>query len=656
MIFGGIVLVAVPLLLVGWFAIMKASDGLQGLAEKRAADTAQRLADMTEMVLLEELKLVKEMSANPILIEAALQTARTDLASSPEKIKSLEQWLGAAMEKMGRDYEALIAVDSQGKVFADSLGGGLKGISVADRTYFQKAIKGEPNVGDVVKSKNSGQPVTVIASPIYDSSGQILGILGNILKIGFLCEKISGVKIGQTGYPFMVNQAGICIAHPRQELVLDLDFKTIKGMEEITRSMLAGQAGVESYVFEGIPKIAGFAPVPISGWSLGATQNQDEFMGPVRTIRNGLAVIGGLALALAVIVVLFFGRSVSKPIMTAVRGLSEASDQVSATATQVSASAQQLAEGSSEQAAALEETSASMEQMAAMTKANADNSSQADTLMASAREVIGQAGRSMEEMTRSMAKIAEAGGEIGKIVKSIDEIAFQTNLLALNAAVEAARAGEAGMGFAVVADEVRNLAQRAAEAAKNTQSLIEDTIQRIDQGSDLVSRTQTDFLKVAESAEKVAGLVSEIASASTEQAQGIDQVNQAVRQMDQVVQQSAAGAEESAAAAEEMDALAASMKEVVNQLVGLVQGGQGLNGIALAEYQRTPAKLPQAPSRSNGHGRNKQLDQGNRRIGQQKTTNGNGNGQALAYNKYSSRKTRAEEIFPLDGEADFQDF
>jgi methyl-accepting chemotaxis protein len=190
-----------------------------------------------------------------------------------------------------------------------------------------------------------------------------------------------------------------------------------------------------------------------------------------------------------------------------------------------------------------------------------------------------QADDSMTHLTQSMEEISRASEETSKIIKTIDEIAFQTNLLALNAAVEAARAGEAGAGFAVVADEVRNLAMRAAEAAKNTADLIEGTVQKVHEGSDLVAKTNEAFGEVSKSAAKVGELVSEIAAASNEQAEGIGQVNKAVAEMDKVVQQNAASAEESASASEEMNAQAVQMKSMVNELVALVGGkGNGNNG------------------------------------------------------------------------------
>jgi methyl-accepting chemotaxis protein len=182
--------------------------------------------------------------------------------------------------------------------------------------------------------------------------------------------------------------------------------------------------------------------------------------------------------------------------------------------------------------------------------------------------------------------VSTASEETAKIIKTIDEIAFQTNLLALNAAVEAARAGEAGAGFAVVADEVRNLAIRAAGAAKSTSQLIEGIVKKIKNGSDLVSKTNEDFVKVATGVKKAGELVGEITVASQEQAQGIEQISKAVAEMDRVVQQNAANAEESASAAEELNAQAEQMKGVVMNLVNLVGGGG--NGSGLEAAVRTP--------------------------------------------------------------------
>ena len=288
-----------------------------------------------------------------------------------------------------------------------------------------------------------------------------------------------------------------------------------------------------------------------------------------------------LALAAGCLLAFFITRSITGPVRRIIDSMSSGADQVSSAAGQVSSSSQSLAEGASEQAAAVEETSSSLEEMSSMTKQNADNAVQANALMTQTKSAVNKANTSMKQVTQSMAEISSVGQEIGKIIKTIDEIAFQTNLLALNAAVEAARAGEAGAGFAVVADEVRNLAMRAADAAKNTSDLIETTVTKISQGTELVKATDEAFGEVSDNSNKVAELVGEIAAASSEQAQGIDQINQAVAQMDSITQTNAANAEESASASEELSAQSETMLDVVGELTELVGGvGASRNGHA----------------------------------------------------------------------------
>ena len=225
-----------------------------------------------------------------------------------------------------------------------------------------------------------------------------------------------------------------------------------------------------------------------------------------------------------------------------------------------------------------------------MTRRNAENSEQAAGLMAEAGQAVEQSNRALADMVGSMRSIEESSGRVSKIIKTIDEIAFQTNILALNAAVEAARAGEAGMGFAVVADEVRNLAQRSAQAAKDTAGLIEESLEKSREGTRRVDTVAGAIVEITTSVGKVRGLVDEVSIASRQQAQGIDQVTQAIAQMEKVTQGTAATAEESAAASEELSAQAETALGLVGSLEAMV--GES-SPVAVA---RTVApKLRQAP-------------------------------------------------------------
>jgi methyl-accepting chemotaxis protein len=254
--------------------------------------------------------------------------------------------------------------------------------------------------------------------------------------------------------------------------------------------------------------------------------------------------------------------------------LSETADGVLRSASEVARASQSLSQGATEQAASLEETSASMEEMASMTRQNAENSQTAATLMAQVDGRVKASNQALGDMVTSMASIQDSSRQVAKIIKTIDEIAFQTNILALNAAVEAARAGEAGMGFAVVADEVRNLAQRSAQAARDTATLIETSIERTDAGNHTVEQVAEAITAITASVTQVKGLVEEVSQASRQQSQGIDQVSQAIAQMEKVTQTTAATAEESAAAGEELRAQAEGAKQVVTRLEVLVGSTQ----------------------------------------------------------------------------------
>jgi methyl-accepting chemotaxis protein len=323
-------------------------------------------------------------------------------------------------------------------------------------------------------------------------------------------------------------------------------------------------------------------------------------------------------LAIAILVSLVFGiavawvitAGVSKPLERVIAGLTAGADSVTSASAQVASSSNLLADGASEQAANLEETSSSLEEMSGMTRQNADNSRSADAMAREAQEAAVRGVSAVGEMGEAIGMIKDSSDRTAKIIKTIDEIAFQTNLLALNAAVEAARAGDAGKGFAVVAEEVRSLAQRSAEAAKNTSALIEESQLRADKGVKTSMDVSEALGQIAESVNKVTQLAGEIAAASEEQAQGIEQVNASVAQMDRVTQSNAANAEESASASEELSAQARELNDMVSVLITTVRGAKAATetaqatsyasvGVRRGRVASAPARAAVAPARHN---------------------------------------------------------
>ena len=321
-----------------------------------------------------------------------------------------------------------------------------------------------------------------------------------------------------------------------------------------------------------------------------------EADGAVSRARWTTLALIGFSLLLAGVVV-YIVRQINQSLRQAVRELSEGSGQVSRAASQVSASSQSLAQGSSEQAASLEETSASSEEINSMAQKNTENSRSAADLVTQSQQKFVQTNEALEHTVAAMGEINAQSGKISKIIKVIDEIAFQTNILALNAAVEAARAGEAGMGFAVVADEVRNLAQRCAQAAKDTSALIEESIAKSSDGQAKVDHVAASIRTITEDSTKVNTLVDEVNLGSQEQARGIEQIAKAILQMEQVTQRTAANAEESASAAEELNAQSAALRDVIERLTAMVGGGEAAGGGARPAHRRATAASgnPQRP-------------------------------------------------------------
>jgi len=240
-------------------------------------------------------------------------------------------------------------------------------------------------------------------------------------------------------------------------------------------------------------------------------------------------------------------------------------DQITSASSEISTGSQMLAEATSENASALEEVSSSLEEINSLTASNAENAREGLKLADLAVQAVDAGNVYMEKMNKAMDAIMKSSQETGKIIKTIDEIAFQTNLLALNAAVEAAHAGDAGKGFAVVAEEVKNLAQRSAAAASDTNALIEEATKNSQVGTEIVQQVTTSFLEMKEQFNKVKSIVNEISVSSNEQSHGVNQINVGISEMNRVTQQNAANAEQSASAAEELRGQAGDLKQMVNE-------------------------------------------------------------------------------------------
>ena len=302
-------------------------------------------------------------------------------------------------------------------------------------------------------------------------------------------------------------------------------------------------------------------------WQAAAAHLREETVS--NTVWTSVCLLGGMAgLTLWLV-----RRQVSAPLRALADRLAAQANKVGRASEEIAAASQTVADGASEQAASVEECSASVEELAGMTRQNAESSAQVERRM---REEVAPGYQRIaslaEQMERTLGEAVGASEETSRIIKTIDEIAFQTNILALNAAVEAARAGEAGAGFAVVAEEVRSLARRSAEAAKNTEGLVQNSRSHLQDTKRDFEAIRGAIVAGAQVTQQLSGQVAGISQASREQAGGVDQINTAMTSMDSVIQRNAAAAQQEAASARELAAQSAGLTEAVGDLVALVEG------------------------------------------------------------------------------------
>ena len=317
-VFGWIAIVVVPLVIIGTMFFVYVSDSLESMTREKNSRVAENLAGMTKSVLLGELRVIEALSADPQIVEAA---------SSKRYVSSADLKLKQTYAKVGAEYEGMFIADKNGVILLEAVDSKRIGINIEQRDYFQKAHRGMATIGDPVFSKATGYPIVVACTPIFNYDRSFAGVLAIALKIDFLLDRISAIRMGKTGYAFMLDSKGMVIAHPRKELILHADATRISGIDMVARRMVRQETGTERYTLETIRKMASFAPVNMAGWSIGVTQNRDELLATTNSIRMFYLICGGIFLVLTTCGTLFFSKSVSTPVQKALNTLNKAIEQ-----------------------------------------------------------------------------------------------------------------------------------------------------------------------------------------------------------------------------------------------------------------------------------------------------------------------------------------
>ncbi|SHO53815.1 methyl-accepting chemotaxis sensory transducer with Cache sensor [Desulfopila aestuarii DSM 18488] len=427
-----------------------------------------------------------------------------------------------------------------------------------------------------------------MVAPIVSEDKQFLGVIGLVLKADYFTDLIAHRKIGETGYAYMLNRDGVVIAHPKDEYLLSLNTTSIKEMADFTSIMVGGETGVTEYVFKGVRKIAGAAPVDINQWSVAVTQDADEFLRATVSIRNIILAVIAIAMAIAATVITLSSRKIVQPINAAVAGLkdiaqgegdltmrlsvstkdevgelakwfnlfieklqhiikdvsagvhtlSSSSTELAQISEQMNLGAQQASSKSNTVAVAAEEMSTNMQNVAAAMEQSTTNTNMVATASEEMSSTIGEIAQNAEkarfisdnaakkasEASDNINALGDSAKSIGKVIETITEISEQVNLLALNATIEAARAGEAGKGFAVVANEIKDLAKQTAAATFD----IKDKVGNI---QDTTAKTVHQITEINTVISDVHEVVGSIATAVEEQTAATAEITGNVTQM-----------------------------------------------------------------------------------------------------------------------------
>ncbi len=505
----GTLIMVLPLAIVAVLAVTKAGQGLEELEKEQMAARSKEIALLIDRVLEEEKKVVISLAARETVMNGMNAVAGKDESGSGEAVALLNAALAEIVRTKGLGEESQVifcalpdgtaAVASQEEYI---------GKSFADRSYIREALEGRVNIGEIAQNKVTGKPFVPVAAPVYGPGGRVIGALANILDITFISELIATTRIGASGYAFVVDRTGLIIAHPKQEYIFKMNLLNQAGTSGFTGRMVAGQSGVDKYLFEGIAKTCGYAPVTGTGWSVGLTLPDREFLAPITAVRSIVLIVGGIFLVAAFLIYLLFSRSITTPLSrgvefaqlvaagdftqkldirqqdevgilaTTLSGMSEklrdmvlmiqeSAEQVAGSSEEISSSAQQLATGAQNQASTLEETSASVEELTSSVEQVADH---AQSQAASVEE-------SSSNMTQMQASVQQVGKTLDTVSSSSQDSMgkAQGGAEAVKKAVEAIRAISAGSEqiagiigvIADIADQTNLLALNAAiEAAR----------------------------------------------------------------------------------------------------------------------------------------------------------------------------------------------
>jgi len=474
-------------------------------------NTAKSLAELLDSGLTEQMRIVQDIAGLNSVIAAAGKVAKEGVKNSQAEIAATERELRKFKDTAGDNYANVYLMDKKGVCFVDATGGLLRGFDLVDRDYFKQAIKGNPSIGSVIVSKRTGHMVAVVSYPIWSpETRDVIGVVGISIELKYLMDKIGLVKIGKTGYAFLVDQNGIYIAHPVKENILKSGVSQIKGMESVLIKSKRGEIGAIEYLLDSTLKFAAFAPVSISGWTVFNSVPVHELYAPARFTRNVIVAIGILSLLLVSIIFYFFARSITRPMIHLVGAAEKIADgdlMVEVTSTERQDEIGSLARAFTLMIQSLKEKAQIAEKIAA-----SDLTVKVTTL--SDTDTLGNAFATMVEKLR---------GQIHQIIEGVNVLASAGSEIMASVSQLTSGAAETATSVSettTTVEEVKQTADVTNQKARHVSELGQRTLEISRTGLKSIEDTVNGMNRIREQMESIADMVVRL----SEQSQAIGEI------------------------------------------------------------------------------------------------------------------------------------